>query len=337
MAAVQPHHGVFRPVDDGRLTPFPPESIVAVRIRAAQQRGMTNGDRQEPAPQRDPLGCLLRRLDLRPLGPDRFASDPGRGEGRVYGGFLLAAGVVAAGRAGVAGWPHALHAQFLRSARWGLPLAWRVERLRDGFAFATRRVVAEQAGQDVIAITVGFTTQDRGLAHQEPMPDAPDPDGLPDWEDLRVRLLGDGTVRRADGPVELRECDPEAAVPAPGRPARRRVWMRPRGTLPDDPLLHAALLAYASDRALLTTAGRPHGLLGGLRFAASLDHALWLHGPLRFDGWLLVTSESPVASAGRALALGAFWRPDGRRIASVAQEGLIRVPRERRAPQPGRP
>lgn len=298
---------------------------------------MAMRDDEARAAPRDPLGTLLRRLDLRPLGDDRYESDPGRGEGRVYGGFLLAAGLVAAGRSGVAGRPHALHAQFLRSARWGMPIGWRVERLRDGFAFASRRVVGAQAGQDVIAMTVGFTAQDRGLAHQDPMPPAPDPEGLPDWEDLRVRLLGEATARRPDGPVEMRECDPELAVPAVGRPARRRVWMRPRRALPDDPLLHAALLAYASDRALLTTAGRPHGLLGGLRFAASLDHALWLHGPLRFDGWLLVTSESPVAVAGRALALGAFWDPDGRRIASVAQEGLIRVPRERREPQAGRP
>ncbi len=286
---------------------------------------------------RDPLARLLWRLDLQPLGDDRFRVEPGRGEGRVFGGFLLAAGIVAAGRTEVVGHPHALHAQFLRSARWGTPIDWRVDRLRDGFAFATRRVVGAQGGQEVIALTVGFTAQERGLAHQDPMPPAPDPAGLPDWEDLRASLLGEAGVRRPPGPIEMRECDPELAVPARGRPARRRVWMRPRGTLPDLPLLHAALLAYASDRALLTTAGRPHGLVSGPRFAASLDHALWLHGPCHFDDWLLVTSESPVAVAGRALALGAFWSRDGRRVASVAQEGLIRVPRDRARTQPGTP
>ena len=276
---------------------------------------------------RDPLARLVRRLDLEALGDDRFRGEPGRGEGRVFGGFLLAAGLVAAGRSGARGRPHALHAQFLRGARWAAPIEWRVERLRDGWAFATRRVVGEQLGQAVITLTAGFTAHETGLAHQDAMPAAAAPEGLPDWEDLRAQLLGDPAVRRPDGPIEMRECDPELAVPAVGRPARRRVWMRPRGTPPDDPLVHAALFAYASDRALLTTAGRPHGLVSGPKLGASLDHALWLHGPLRFDGWMLVTSESPVAVAGRALALGAFWRPDGVRVASVAQEGLIRASR----------
>jgi acyl-CoA thioesterase-2 len=103
--------------------------------------------------------------------------------------------------------------------------------------------------------------------------------------------------------------------------------MRLRGALPDDPLLHAAALAFASDRGLLSTATRPHGLMWGTRQGASLDHSLWLHGPARFEGWLLFTSESPVAVAGRSLCLGALWTPAGRRIASVAQEGLVRVGR----------
>ena len=281
---------------------------------------------------RDPLAALLRRLELRPVADGVLESHTGRGDGRVFGGLLLAQGLVAAGRVDVRGRPYSLHAHFLRSGRYGHPIRWEVERLRDGWAFATRAVTGIQLGQAVIRCMVSFTTQEQGLAHQTPAAPAPDPASLPDWEDLRVAILGDASARRADGPLEVRECDPDEARPHVGAPARRRLWMRPRGTLPDDPLLHAAMIAFASDRGLLSTAARPHGLMWGARLGASLDHALWLHGPLRFDGWLLQVSESPVAADGRGLVLGGFHRRDGVRIASVAQEGLIRVPPPPRPP-----
>jgi acyl-CoA thioesterase-2 len=273
------------------------------------------------------VDALARRLDVVPAGDDRFDGRPGRGEGRVFGGMLLGQAVIAAGRTVAGAAPHALHAQFVRAARYGTGLGWRVDRVRDGYQLVLRRVDARQEDRLVFTATVSFARPGGGLAHQEPMPPAPPPDGLPDWEDLRVRILGDPGARRADGPLEVRECDPENAVPAPGRPARRLLWMRLRGRLPDDPLLHAAALAYASDRGLLSTAARPHGLMWGARYGASLDHSLWLHGPARFDGWLLYASESPVAVAGRGLVHGALWAPDGRRVASVAQEGMIRVAR----------
>jgi acyl-CoA thioesterase-2 len=139
-----------------------------------------------------------------------------------------------------------------------------------------------------------------------------------------VRIAGDAGARRPDGPLEVRECDPDGAVPAVGRPARRALWMRPRGVLPDDPVLHAAMLAYASDRGLLSTAARPHGLMWGARQGASLDHALWLHRPWRFDGWLLCSSESPVAVGGRGFVQASMYGRDGVRVASIAQEGLVR-------------
>jgi len=123
----------------------------------------------------------------------------------------------------------------------------------------------------------------------------------------------------------VRVCDPESTVPSAKLPAYRRVWMRPRGTLPEEPLVHAAVLVYASDRTLLRTAARPHGVTWRLRVGASLDHAVWVHHPARFDDWLLFVSESPVAYAARALLLGAMYRRDGVRVASVAQEGLLRL------------
>src|SRR4029434_9121633 len=156
--------------------------------------------------------------------------------------------------------PHSLHLYFVRSGRHGMPVTWSVTRVRDGFPFSPRAVVAAQAGQVILTLVASFTTQRAGLTHQDAMPEVPAPEGLVDWEDLRVQALGPGTVRRPDGPIELRDGDPESATPATGRPARRRLWMRTRTALPDDPLLHAAVLTYATDRGLLSTAGPPHGL-----------------------------------------------------------------------------
>lgn len=280
---------------------------------------------------RTPLERLLHRLDLEPVGPDLFQGEPGSGEGRVFGGMLAAQALVAASRTVERGVPHSLHGYFLRSGRHGLPITWRVTRVRDGVSFASRRVAGEQSGEELFSLTASFTRQHAGLAHQDPMPTAPPPDGLPDWEDLRVQVLGPDVRRRPDGPLEVRECDPSTATPAPGRAARRAIWIRPRGVLPDDPTLHAAVLVFATDRSLLSTAGRPHGLMWGAGLGASLDHAVWLHQPPRFDDWVLYASESPVAAAGRGFVLGAMYRPDGVRVASVAQEGLIRVlPRRQR-------
>ncbi len=274
---------------------------------------------------RTPVEKLLRRLDLAPLAEDCFLGHTGRGEGRVFGGLLAAQALMAAGRTVTDGAPHSLHLYFVRAGRHGMPVTWSVTRVRDGFAFALRHVVAEQSGQVILTLTASFTTQRAGLTHQEPMPDVQAPEGLEDWEDLRVRVLGPGTVRRPDGPLEVRDGDPASATPAPGRAARRRLWMRPRQSLPHGSLLHAAVLAYATDRGLLSTAGRPHGLMWGAGLGASLDHAVWFHQPVCFDDWVLYDMASPVATAGRGLCHGALYRRDGVRIASVTQEGLIRV------------
>jgi acyl-CoA thioesterase-2 len=272
------------------------------------------------------VDALVRRLDLTRVDDDRFRGGTGRGDGFVFGGMLLAQGLVAAGRTVADATPHALHAHFLRGGRHGVTIEWRVTRVRDGFNFGTRRVEGLQAGRVIVTLTVSFVARvGDGLAHQDAMPRVAAPEGLEDWEDLRVRVLNDPAARRPDGPLEVRDADPASAAPLVGRAARRALWMRPRGVLPDDPLVHAAVLAFASDRGLLSTAARPHGLMWGARQGASLDHALWLHRPARFDDWVLYVSESPVAVAGRGLVIGGMYARDGRRIASSAQEGLIRV------------
>jgi acyl-CoA thioesterase-2 len=220
---------------------------------------------------------------------------------------------------------HSLHGYFLRPGQHGVPIRFVVDRIRDGRTFTTRRVVAHQAGEAIFNMSASFTLPEEGISHQDPMPAAPPPDGLPDWEDERVRIFGPEFRRDEHGAIEARVCDPdEPGVP---QPPRKRVWLRPKGGVPEDPLVHAALLVFASDRMLISTAARAHGFLPGARMAASLDHAVWLHRPPRFDGWVLYASESPAAHAARGLVYGAMYNAEGVRIASVAQEGLIRTRR----------
>jgi acyl-CoA thioesterase-2 len=276
---------------------------------------------------RDPLRGLLRRLDLEPLDRDLYLGETGGCEGRLFGGLVAAQSVVAAGRTVEEGALHSLHAYFLRPGRHRVPIRFVVDRIRDGRTFTTRRVVAHQRGEAIFNLSASFARPEAGIAHQDAMPEAPGPEGLEDWEDVRARVLGSPSRRRPDGPVEIRVCDPDDPNPAAKQAPYKRIWMRPRGPMPDDVLLHAAVLVYASDRTLLSTAARPHGLPWGRRIAASLDHAVWIHRPLRFDDWMLYVSQSPVAFAARGLVLGAIYHRDGARVASVAQEGLIRIPR----------
>jgi acyl-CoA thioesterase-2 len=294
--------------------------------------GQTEQGKGTPLPAHEaaeqPVAELLRNLDLEPLDADLFLGDPGPGEGRLFGGMVAAQAVIAAGRrVEPARRLHSLHGYFVRPGRHDVPLRFVVQRIRDGRTFTTRHVTAHQAGEAIFDLSASFTLAEAGLAHQDPMPEVPGPEGLPDWEEERARVLGDPAARRPDTPIEVRLAD--GRLSEQKRPARQRNWMRVRGRLPDDPLVHTAMLVYATDRTLLGTGARPHGLPWGRRMAASLDHAVWIHHPPKLDGWLLYTSESPIAQDGRAVIFGAIYTPDGRRIASVAQEGLIRVIRSR--------
>lgn len=274
---------------------------------------------------RSPLEGLVARLQLEQLDRDLFLGEPGRGQGRLFGGMVAAQTFVAAARTVPAeAIPHSLHAYFLRPGSHAAPIRFVVDRIRDGRTYTTRHVVAHQGGEAIFDLSISFTLPEEGIAHQQPMPPAPSPETLENWEDVRARV--GGGERRRDGPIEIRVVDPDE--PHTPQPPQKRLWMRPLGELPEDPLVHTAVLVYASDRTLLSTAARPHGLAWGRRISASLDHAMWLHGRVRFDDWLLYASESPVARYARGLVFGAFYRRDGVRVASVAQEGLIRLPRE---------
>ncbi len=278
---------------------------------------------------RSPLAALLELLRLERLDRDFFVARTPCGEGRLFGGLVAAQAVMAV--AATVDDPdrplHSLHAYFLRPGSHGPPIRLGVDRIRDGRTFTTRRVVAWQGGEAIFNLSASFARAEEGIAHEDPMPEAPPPEAVPDWEALRARMLGDPEQRRPQA-IEVRTCDPDDPDGAP-QPASKRVWMRPTGPVPEDPRVHTALLVYASDRTLLSTAARPHGLPWGRRMVASLDHAVWIHRPPpRFDDWILYASHSPAAHAARGLVHGALYDPRTRhRIASVAQEGLIRTPR----------
>ena len=273
-----------------------------------------------------PLDKLVELLGLETLDRDRFRGDPGRGEGRLFGGTVAAQSVMAAGLTVEPDRElHSIHAYFLRPGSHEAPIRFVVDRIRDGRSFTTRRVTAHQAGEVIFNLSASFKVPESGIEHQSEMPEAPDPESVENWEDMRARLLGDESERRRESALEVRMVDPVSIEPSPDGRASQRVWMRLRGEIPDNPLLRTALLVYASDRTLLSTAVRPHGVHWGRGMAASLDHAMWIHRPFCLDDWFLYASESPVAFAARGLCLGGFFTRDGIRIASVAQEALIRI------------
>ena len=271
-----------------------------------------------------PLEQLLQQLDLDETQTDHFVGNPGEGEGRLFGGMVAAQCVIAAGRSveDPARRLHSLHAYFLRTGHHESPLHFEVERVRDGRSFTTRHVTARQDGKTIFNVTASFCLEEEGIAHQDPMPEAPPPDGLPDWEKERAKLPGSFPPMRSS--IELRMIDPWSNEKSP---ASQRTWMRVRGALPDDPLVHAAMLVYATDRTLLGTAARPHGIPWEKRMNLSLDHTVWIHHPVHLDDWLLYVSNSPIAHGAHGLVLGAVFTRDGIRLASVAQEGLIRLRR----------
>ncbi len=282
---------------------------------------------------------LCRRLELESLDRDLFLAEPGPGEGRLFGGLVAAQSAMAAiatvqdseMAASSAPVPasrlHSIHAYFLRPGRYDLPIRFVVDRIRDGRTFTTRRVVAHQAGEAIFNMAASFARPEDGLSHQRPMPEVGPPEGLEEWTTLRARAAGEPEPGPDDfeSPIEVRVLDPSEFEGGKPRDPIRSVWIRPRGVIPDDPDLHTAILVYATDRTLMSTAILGSGGIPGQSFmGASLDHAVWLHHPIRFDGWLLYSSVSPIAHAARSLILGSLYTEAGVQLASVAQEALIR-------------
>ena len=226
---------------------------------------------------------------------------------------------------------HSLHAYFLRPGDPKAPILYDVDRLRDGRSFTTRRVVAIQHGQAIFNLQTSFHSYESGLDHQMTMPDVPAPETLPDFRTRMApfrRQLGDLYDRPR--PIDLRYVDHDPSDRTTGEPSHaQRVWLRADGKLPDDPVLHACIVTYASDMTLLDTTVLPHQLSWespGVQMA-SLDHAMWFHRPFRADGWLLYDQHTPSTSNARGLAIGSIFTQTGDQVVSVVQEGLIRVTR----------
>lgn len=282
---------------------------------------------------------LLDVLDLRSRGLDEHGHDVYVGisqpqpHGRVFGGQVLGQTLVAAGRTVPASRPvHSMHGYFLRAGDSSEPISFAVERLRDGRSFSARRVQASQFGKPILSMIASFQDEAAGFDHSDQMPDVPAPQTLPT---TYQRLAGnDHPVARfwaQERPIDLRHVeDPVYLRAADKQVAHQAVWMRTVAPLPDDPGLHRAVLGYASDYTLLESVLRRHGTAWatpGLK-VASLDHAMWWHRPVRADEWLLYVQSSPSASGARGLCTGRIFSRDGRLVASVAQEGMLRPPRD---------
>ncbi|ANS78540.1 Acyl-CoA thioesterase II [Serinicoccus hydrothermalis] len=307
-----------------------------------------------------PVDDLLDVLDLRREGSTtiRVASPEGMGEdladshgdvfvgrsqpmphGRVFGGQVLAQCLIAAGRTvepvedGSDPEPlprpiHSMHGYFLRPGDANRPLRFLVERMRDGRSFSARRVHAVQDGRILMSIIMSFQEAAGGLEHQLAMPQVVGPEELRSDREILEQVehpVAQKTARQR--PVELRHVEPLLLGPGEPGPSEQAVWMRISRPLPDDPLLHAAILAYASDYVLLEPVLRRHGIGWGdprLR-PASLDHSMWFHRPARVDEWVLYTQSSPSASSGRGLGTGHMFAADGTLLATVGQEGMVRL------------
>jgi acyl-CoA thioesterase-2 len=277
---------------------------------------------------------LVALLDLERIEDDIFRGiSPPDFLPRVFGGQVAGQALIAAGRTVSAERNvHSLHAYFIRPGDPQVPIVYNVDRIRDGRSFTTRRVVAIQHGRAIFALAASFQVPEQGFVHAEEMPEVPRPEQLDDWASWVLRS-GDtrAPITRVPRPFDLRFITPPIwadAQPRTGSAVRDQLWMRADGVLPDDDLLHICVLAYASDLTLLWAVVAPHGhVLGQDGMAASLDHAMWFHRPFRADDWVLCDYTSPSASGSRGLATGRFFSHDGRLIASVVQEGVVRVPR----------
>ena len=286
----------------------------------------------------DPLSGLLATLDLTDTGA-RTSEDIFTGpsqwmpEGRVFGGQVLAQSSLAATRTVQEGRTiHSMHGFFLRPGKIELPITFSVDRIHDGRSFSTRRTQAYQEGLPILSMIASFQDEDEGLDHQAPMPEGiPDPESLPSAAEVLAGVDHPVAKVWANGrPFDMRHVESPIYLSVQGEQvAHQAIWFKAIGKLPDDPNLHRAALAYASDYSILEPIMRAHGVpwaTPGLR-AASLDHAMWWHRYSRVDQWLLYVQESPNAIGGRGLSLGRIYSKDGALIASVAQEGMVRVPR----------
>ncbi|HKH80180.1 MAG TPA: acyl-CoA thioesterase II [Methylovirgula sp.] len=276
---------------------------------------------------------LLMILDLERIEHNIFRGhSPQVGWQRVFGGLVIAQALVAAARTVADREPHSIHGYFLLPGDPAVPIVYEVDRIRDGTSFTTRRCNAIQHGRPIFSLSASFQIREQGLEHALPMPDVPAPEDLPSESELYAQFgsMLPEPMRRwfaQDRPIEIRPVALSHYLGHKLSAPVQYVWLRAAGTLPDDPAVHRAVLAYLSDMTLLDTALVAHGrtIFEPDLQVASLDHALWFHRPFRADEWLLYAQDSPNSGGARGLTRGLIYARAGRLVASVAQEGLIRL------------
>jgi len=293
------------------------------------------------------LDNLIALLDLEEFEVNIFRGRCTEGWQRVFGGQVLGQALVAAGRTVDEGVAHSFHAYFLRPGDSTIPILYNVDRTRDGRTFTTRRVTAIQHGHAIFHLEASFQRAESGPEHQDEMPDVPDPESLPTWQERMAPLasqteLVEKLTARApdrvkywfarDRPIDIRHITEFDPITPEKLPARLQVWVRADGRLPDSTLLHQCIAAFASDMTLLKAVALPHGIAwsDGAHMVASLDHAMWFHRAFRADDWLLYDQQSPTAGGARGFSTGRMFSRDGQLVISVVQEGLIRPITRRR-------
>ena len=291
-------------------------------------------------PEDETLRDLLSRLDLEPTPSSRHVGDdffegtsPPAGNGRIYGGLVFAQSMRAAQATvepeRVA---HSAHAYFLRPGDPEQPIEYAVDRIRDGGTFTTRRVVAHQGERAIFNLSMSFQVPEEAPSRQVDVDVPGEPKGE-EYEEGILRgsaALGGQITREQLGslPVQILVEDglDMTAKGEGGREPELRAWFRAIAPLPDDPALHQAVLAYASDQTIVVAAQHPMpwGIMDPDTQSASLDHAMWFHEDFRIDDWIYAVHDSPVLKGSRALGRVLFYTRDGRLVASAVQEGLMR-------------
>lgn len=277
---------------------------------------------------------LLKLLKLEKIEENIFRGrSQDLGFGAVFGGQVLGQALSAAYQTVPEGRrAHSLHGYFLRSGDAQKPIVYNVDCIRDGRSFTTRRVVALQMGRAIFNMAASFQAAEGGFDHQSSAPQAPGPQGLTPELELAMRIA-DRIPESIRGkilckkPIEIRPVNPINPFAPEKRDPQRFVWFKAIDKLPDDPMVHQYLLAYASDFSLVGTSLYPHGhsFWEPQMQVASLDHAMWFHRDFRMDDWLLYAMESPNAFGARGLNNGRIYTRAGKLVASVTQEGLIRL------------
>jgi acyl-CoA thioesterase-2 len=277
------------------------------------------------------ITALISLLDLEQLEVNLFRGySPQNRWKRVFGGQVVGQALVAAARTVEERLVHSLHCYFVLAGDPKVPILFKVDRIRDGGSFTTRNVVAIQHGEAIFSMSASFHKAEQGFSHQFAMPDVPDPDTLPSEDEIRAKVPEHlGAFWKLERPIEMRPVDAESYLSAEKRDPTNFIWFRTKGAMPDDAVLHRCALAYASDYSLLSASLIPHARqpFDPELMMASLDHAVWFHRPFRADEWLLYAQDSPSAEGARGFCRGSIFSRDGVLVASVAQEGLIRVKR----------